>query len=276
MARVAKRDTILQKTREESLFMKRRLEGEIERVKREHKRDLLFQSILWMMAVGIALIFIFPIGFILGWFLGRELVLRKVCGEQRTQLKKLNHHIKIQPGEEGESKVSDVIEGWLPDSFTLLNDLVIPNGRNGTQIDHVLIGPDKIYCIETKDITGRFYPHRDGWLWYPYNSRGNVTKKTIVKNPQGQSIYHANHLRKFLKSRGHYFKVEPVVIMTNAQGVWMGGQDDKCPIFRTHDFIHYVKKSEPGKITRKTSEKIAGLLLECDRDYSEGFYAQIR
>ncbi|WP_270180260.1 nuclease-related domain-containing protein [Alkalihalobacillus sp. CinArs1] len=276
MARVAKRETILQQTREESLFMKRRLEGEIDRIKRENKKDILFLSILWMFALGIALFFIFPIGFILGWFVGRELLLRKLCGDRRNQLKNLGKHIKLQPGEEGESKVSDVIEGWLPDSFTLMNDLVVPNGRNGTQIDHVLIGPEKIYCIETKDITGRFYPHRDGWLWYPYNSRGKVIKKTIVKSPQGQSIYHANHLRKYLRRNGYYFQVEPVVIMTNSRGVWMGKQDAKCPIFRIQDFVHYVKKENKGKITREKSEELASLLLECDRDYSDGFYAAIR
>lgn len=272
MARVAKRNTVLQRNREESLFMKRRLEGEIERIQQENKKDILSQSIIWMMALGVGLFFIFPFGFIIGWFVGREVVMRKLCQEQRKQLKELRGKIQVRPGEEGESKVSDVIEGWLPGTFTLLNDLVIPNGRNGTQIDHVLIGPDHIYCIETKDITGRFYPHRDGWLWYPYNSRGNVTKKTIVKSPQKQSIYHADQLRKFLKTQGYKVPVLPVVIMTNAQGVWMGKQDEKCPVFRIHDFVHYV--NHPGRIaiTREMNDKLAHLLVECDRDYSEGFY----
>ncbi|QTC40388.1 NERD domain-containing protein [Bacillus sp. V3] len=106
--------------------------------------------------------------------------------------------IKLQSGEAGEIKVSNEIERCLPDSYILLNDIVIPNGRKGTQNDHLLIAPDQIYYIETKDISGKFYPHKQGLLWYPIRSRGNVHKETVVKNPQHQSSYHCSHLKKLL------------------------------------------------------------------------------
>ncbi|WP_099354743.1 nuclease-related domain-containing protein [Fredinandcohnia onubensis] len=274
MAVVVKRQTVVQKKREDALVVKHKLQKEIEKIKQENKKEIMKQSLIWMTLLGAFLFFIFPLGFVGGWFIGREYALRKLCKEQRRQLERVNEKIKLQLGEAGENKVSDTIETLLPDNFLLLNDLVIPNGRNGTQIDHVLIGLDKIYCIETKDITGKFYPHKDGWLWYPTSSRGEVRKKTVVKNPQHQSIYHANHLKKLIESHGYSVEVKPVVILTNPYGEWKGRQDKRCPIFRVKDFIEYVAQEKEVKITVDTKEKIAKFLSESDQKYSATFYDQ--
>ena len=165
MATVAKRETVMQRERHEALLRKERLESEIEQLKEHHQEEIRKTSVLWMLVTGVLLFFIFPLGFLIGWFIGREQALDACCRDQRQALKALQPTIRLQAGEAGEQKVSGAIERKLPDDWVLLNDLVIPNGRAGTQIDHVLIGGNGVYCIETKDITGTFYPHRNGWLW---------------------------------------------------------------------------------------------------------------
>ncbi|KUP05410.1 hypothetical protein Q73_13370 [Bacillus coahuilensis m2-6] len=276
MALVVKRQTVVQKQREEAKYVKDTLEKEIAKIKQLNKKELTKQSLIWMTLLGVMLYNVFPVGLIVGWFVGREIVLRKLCKNQRQQLREVNQKINLQLGEAGENKVSQAIETQLPNHFLLLNDLVIPNGVQGTQIDHVLIGQDTIYCIETKDITGKFYPHKDGWLWYPANSKGTVHKKTVVKNPQHQSIYHANQLKKLLEKHGCYVEIKPVVILTNPHGEWKGRQDNACPILRVKPFIQYVSKENDSNITVETQDGIAQLLSEIDKQYSKTFYSQFQ
>ena len=158
--------------------------------------------------------------------------------------------------------------------WVLLNDLVIPNGRAETQIDHVLIGDKEVYCIETKDITGKFYPHRNGWLWYPYHARGTVRKKTVVKNPQHQSIYHADHLRGFLDRNGFQIPVKPVVILTHPHGEWKGKQDQHCPVLRINGFLQSVNKVPDGEIRDHEKQELTELLLDADERHGASFYAK--
>lgn len=242
MAIVVKRETAFGRQREEALVRKLNLQQEIKKIKQENAKAILKSELKWMVILGLLLIFIFPFGFLIGWFIGRESALDQLCKGQRRELRDMSRKIKIQRGESGESKVSHAIETLLANNYLLLNDLVIPNGKNGTQIDHVLIGEGRIYCIETKDITGRFYPHRDGWLWYPSHSQGKVRKKTIVKNPQHQSLYDAHHLQNLLRRHGFNVEVRPVVILTNPYGEWKGKQDHKCPILRVKEFVQYASR----------------------------------
>ncbi|MGM0792528.1 MAG: nuclease-related domain-containing protein [Bacillota bacterium] len=274
MAIVVKRETAFGRQREEALVRKLDLQQEIKKIKQENEKAILKSELKWMAILGLLLIFIFPFGFLIGWFIGRETALDQLCKGQRRELRNVSQKIKIQRGESGENKVSHAIETLLPNNNLLLNDLVIPNGKNGTQIDHVLIGEGKLFCIETKDITGKFYPHRDGWMWYPAHSQGKVRKKTIVKNPQHQSLYHAQHLNNLLKRNGFTVEIRPVVILTNPYGEWKGRQDHKCPILRVKEFVQYASRENDVKLTEDTKVKIANLLSASDQQHSKVFYDQ--
>ncbi|MBH9967959.1 nuclease-related domain-containing protein [[Bacillus] enclensis] len=276
MALVVKRNTAYSRQREEAATAKDSLENEVNLIKANNKKVIWKYSMGGAVLVGVLLYYILPLGLLAGWFAGREVILRKLCRIQRAELKILNQKIKLQSGEAGEIKVSNEIERCLPDSYILLNDLVIPNGRQGTQIDHVLIAPDQIYCIETKDISGKFYPHKQGWLWYPIHSRGNVRKKTVVKNPQHQSSYHCSHLKKILNELQYKFDIKPVVIMTNPRGVWMGKQSEDCPILRIKPFIRYVSQTTGSPQPEGKRKEIAKLLLDFNREQSPRFYKQFQ
>jgi hypothetical protein len=66
----------------------------------------------------------------------------------------------IRSGRLGERLVTDLLRS-LPDTYLLVNDVVLPNGRGN--VDHVLIGPCGVVVIETKRVAGRIRCYADEW-----------------------------------------------------------------------------------------------------------------
>ncbi|QKS73022.1 NERD domain-containing protein [Paenalkalicoccus suaedae] len=277
MAIVLKRDTINEKRRKQAEWKKKRLNEERTRVIAENKDQIMQSSLIWSILGGFVLFFVFPFGFIAGWFFGRERVLKQKCRGLRERMADLNEIVKVQPGEEGERKVTDRVEKELPEDYLLLNDVVIPNRRSGTQLDHIVIGPTGVFAIETKDITGRFYPHGPRkWQWFPHWSKGHVSKRTVVDSPVSQSIYHAKYLRLATKAAGFDVPVYAIVVMTNDRGNWHGDQDDECPVLRLSTFVQAMQEM-PAILPAKTERyKLAKHLLKLNEECEQEFYDGIR
>ena len=60
-----------------------------------------------------------------------------------------------------ESRVAEILRS-LPDDYVVLSDIVLPGSKGN--IDHVLIGPNGIYTIETKSYPGFVKCEDDQWF----------------------------------------------------------------------------------------------------------------
>jgi uncharacterized protein YpmB len=183
---------------------------------------------------------------------------------QAVELK--NEYDSSIKGNYGENIVSNCIEHNLSNDYYLINDLVIPSGvNNTTQIDHVLIGTNIIYCVETKHWHGKFYPNKRGWKWYPTN--GYVKDVKIVNDsPQKQSIYHAKKLSAQLIRYGINIKVLPIVVLTHHQSKWMGSFDKECPVLYIEDLVSFINRFSENNIPvnadRKSAVDLANKILK--------------
>jgi hypothetical protein len=63
-------------------------------------------------------------------------------------------------GKYGEETVSAALKS-LPNDFVLLNDLMLPDGRGN--VDHLVIGPNGLFVIETKNYSGYVKCWADDW-----------------------------------------------------------------------------------------------------------------
>ncbi len=97
-------------------------------------------------------------------------------------------------GLEGEDIVSDYLK-QLPHDYFIYNDVNLP-GKKGN-IDHVVIGPNGIFVIETKNYSGKYLIKGNDWFYYKGGNYHNV--KT---NPAHQVIRNTLELKKFLESKG--------------------------------------------------------------------------
>jgi hypothetical protein len=63
-------------------------------------------------------------------------------------------------GKRGELAVTEALKS-LPGDYILLNDLTLPDGRGN--VDHLVIGPNGLFVIETKNYSGYVKCFRDTW-----------------------------------------------------------------------------------------------------------------
>lgn len=105
-------------------------------------------------------------------------------------------------GIKGESTIAEYLN-QLPKNYFVFNDVKFP-GSYGN-LDHVVIGPNGIYVIETKNYSGFFIVRDKEWFY-----KNGITVKKAQSQPGKQVIANAMSLRKFLIDNG-----------VNMDGVWV-------------------------------------------------------
>jgi hypothetical protein len=101
-------------------------------------------------------------------------------------------------GMEGEKRVTQLLKSKLNDNYFLINDIVYVNDRGHKEdIDHVVLGPNGIFAIETKEWTGKI-TYKDGYWYVPFpygrspssQARGNAfwIKKAIDASGVSESL----------------------------------------------------------------------------------------
>lgn len=183
-------------------------------------------------------------------------------------------YVILKKGNDGEKIVSNLLISSLNNDFLLLNDITIPslNGRT-TQIDHIVITQYGIIAIETKHISGTFYPYnKNQWRWYPPNN-GYTQKKILTENPQEQSVYHSKQLESSLYPIINT-KIQAIVVLTNPESEYRGDFDVRCPIVSPDQLVNYVINYKTNrKFTKEDLTYIGKTLLEYDKKYSTIHYS---
>ena len=113
---------------------------------------------------------------------------------------------KISQGNKGEEKVKKVLES-IKEYHLVFNNISFKNSRSEMthQVDHILIHPNGIFVIETKNYSGEIIVQNDGKNWY--KKLGGKTEK--ISSPVYQNKSHAVTVYKAING---YVKVIPVVV----------------------------------------------------------------
>lgn len=96
----------------------------------------------------------------------------------------------------GETLISQLLVK-LPKEYHVMNDLLLSSGKNSIQIDHVVISPFGIFCIETKNWKGKILGSANSELWTQY-VQGH---QSSYRNPLLQNNAHVSVLQDFLSSK---------------------------------------------------------------------------
>lgn len=147
---------------------------------------------------------------------------------------------KVTPskGEHGEQLVNEWLNEQYPE-WILLSNILIPSGKNTTQIDHILISPWAVFLIETKNMDGWIFgsPGRKQWTQsFATTSRSYLTEtKSIQFKFYNPLLQNEGHTKNFLKLNIlNYPWVRPIVVFTgNAE---MKTQDKFLP-YEEHEKI---------------------------------------
>lgn len=161
-------------------------------------------------------------------------------------------------GYEGEMKVARKLAAF-PDGWFAVNDITI----NGSQIDHVVVGPGGIFCLETKnhyDImcrSGNWFEKRNG-NW------------ELMHSPSKQNIGHVLSLKSFLYEK---LKIRPeiasIIVLSREKGLKDIDSYIVPPgntrIMFPHELFYQGGRSV---MTVKEAEAIAVAILEANQEGS--------
>jgi hypothetical protein len=98
-------------------------------------------------------------------------------------------------GDKGEREVINALSN-LDDRYYLINDIMLqqPYGN----IDHILLGPNGIFIIETKNYNGIIISDEDEWHRHYENRKGS--KDYAITSPSKQAKRNAMALKNFLNN----------------------------------------------------------------------------
>ncbi len=114
---------------------------------------------------------------------------------------------KLLKGLTGEELVAGLLDN-LPEGWLIINDIKI----NGTQIDHIVIGPLGVFCLETKNWNNAGCDENGNW--YRFHLGNWVSVKA---NPAEQNSAHVLSLKTFLnKKLGLALPICSIIVMANS------------------------------------------------------------
>jgi hypothetical protein len=144
-------------------------------------------------------------------------------------------------GIKGEKIVRDTL-CELDDSYYLINDVVLfPKQGN---IDHIVLGPNGIFSIETKNYSGKVRCNKDSW-----EKLGKKRRKYPIKSVSQQAKRNASTLKTFIKKYGgdtfkdHSISIKPVVVFTYPY-VKLYLRHPTVPVKRPRELCNFIKQNE--------------------------------
>lgn len=164
-------------------------------------------------------------------------VSRRTYEELERDWKK--RHLRRESGRIGEETVAHEL-AFLPREYRVLNFvfLTAPGRERGQQMDHIVIGPNGLFHLETKNDLGKIVITQEGdWLIKRENK-----KYQGMRNPLGQLRRHELVLREWLEELDPALKVpiRGAVVLSRAETMTDGLANSPVPVIkadRLHDFI---------------------------------------
>jgi hypothetical protein len=112
----------------------------------------------------------------------------------------LREHRNVSVGRRGEMRVNQSLRAALDDNHYIFNDLMIRHGREGAQIDHLVVSPHGLFVIETKNWGGHLEGGDRDPTWT--QTKDNVKHPIHLKNPILQNQRHVDVLVQRLRAAG--------------------------------------------------------------------------
>ena len=160
--------------------------------------------------------------------------------------KYVHYRYTSEAGIKGEKAVTEALRE-LDDSYFLINDLLLP--KRGGNIDHILLSPKGIFCIETKNWTGDIRCNGDEW-----SKKGGI-RVYPVESVSKQAWKNANDLSELIHKRLDIgVPVTPICVFTNASAK-LKRTRPTLAVVRLAELTQYVRNAKP--LTNLTADEIS-------------------
>lgn len=161
-------------------------------------------------------------------------------------------------GKAGEMYVTSYLKR-LPDSYVILNDIMLETSYGTTQIDHVVLSVNGLFVIETKNYNGWIFGGANSEYW-TQNLYGNKYK---FRNPILQNLGHAKALRAILPEYKD-IPIIPIVAFTNHSRLFV--KTDNHYVLRPRQVNQIILSYSQNYITFNQLEDIAKRLIRINEE----------
>ena len=154
----------------------------------------------------------------------------------------LPNYIIWNRGAKGEESVIKLLKK-LKDDYFVVHDVKLP-GQNGN-IDHIVIGKNGIFVIETKSHKGHISCKGDSWIQKKVGRRG-TRYESYIGSPSKQIKWNATMLKEFLK---HSFPIlsnvwiHCIVVFTN-KTTTLKLYKPTVAVLKPDELINYIKNNQ--------------------------------
>jgi hypothetical protein len=153
-------------------------------------------------------------------------------------------------GYEGEKTVTKILSSTLGDEYSLINDVNIHDGYGN--IDHIVLGPNGVFVIETKNFAGKIVCDGDEWS-SQHTGRFNRLIHYDLGSPSRQVKRNAVRVKRVIEAIGAFKSkriwVDGVLVFANKR-VDLRINNPTVPILRASELPEFI-------ITRKTNSEFS-------------------
>lgn len=159
--------------------------------------------------------------------------------EERRTNKELR---KKQSGENGEREVQYSLKWLPPEIYKVLHNVRIPHQIESQEFDHIVIGPNAIFHLETKnyggDEGGNIIINKDGdWCLNQFgNSYG-------IENPLQQVNRHSRVLKDYIEKEFPEVRVpiQEIVVVSNKRTTLEGVENTPLTVLKVERLNNYIE-----------------------------------
>lgn len=187
-------------------------------------------------------------------------------------------------GQPGEEMVSSFLAENLPDSYVILNSPRLYYHGATFDIDHVVIGPNGVFVVETKNMQGTIQGGMMG-NWVQVRKRTGKNRNVKIGNPANQVNQYGKVVKAQLGSRlAHQtgrkvsFKIYPIVVFVPedidlSKMVYdKPGFIGRVRVLPLYELVNYILTREGASYTDDDIKQFADLLIPVDqRDQTNYF-----
>ena len=188
--------------------------------------------------------------------------------EAREAVKEKKYRESRKYGEKGEAEVDYALK-WLVGDYIKLKKnasgkygtkAIVLNNKNFVdepqEFDHIVVGPQGVFNIETKNYAGKIIVDQDG-NWIREESDG---KRTGERNPVQQSRRHEAVLRSIV---GEDVPIISILVIANPRAIIQGAENSKVKLLKSDRLEEYIANYK-GSVSYP-KEKIQALADEIEK-----------
>jgi len=153
----------------------------------------------------------------------------------------VNWNLPKLKGMAGEKQITRILKTLDPKEYILINDLYLPkeDGKT-TQIDHVLIGPQGIYVIETKNYKGWITGSEHKQTW----TQTNYKRKDKFYNPIWQNSGHIKALQAAIGDSLHDVPIHSIIVFGRQAELKFTQSFKNATVMNSPQLLSHIKSVE--------------------------------